>query len=205
VVYCPLEPEAQQLMTEYIATLAKDYSIKLLNPAHCLEEFFNEEAQLATDSRVIRSKKRPIRLLAEDVNVIDSALKNGNPGARIVQWAGHLNGYSREAEPLLPRDALINVWNYDASWPATGGVQALEFWSRRNFETSVMSWTNIRNVRSWAQVVRLMREKGYNCSGMINACWTSTPNPAAGMQESAEVSWRIPRKGERQYIEINSR
>ena len=49
---------------------------------------------------------------AEDVRFLDKAVKAGRANARILQWAGHVNEYSRAAGPNLPKDAHVNIWGY---------------------------------------------------------------------------------------------
>ena len=72
----------------------------------------------------------------------------------------------------------------------------MEYWSELGFETSVMPWDNLRNIRGWAQVVAEARRKGYPCLGMINVMWS---NRGGGFQETASVSWKIPKAGEREF------
>ncbi|MBI4026437.1 MAG: substrate-binding domain-containing protein [Verrucomicrobia bacterium] len=207
IPYCPLEPEARELMAEYMTNLARDYPFEYFNTACCLGEFRDAESHLETDSRVIKSGKRPIELLAEDVGWLDRAAKAGNPKARTLQWACELNEYCKIAGPRLPKDALINIWGYDPSWPSRHGREAIVFWSQLGFTTSAMTWNNIRNVRAWAQAVANAMRKGQPCIGIINACWgntpnSSTPNPTGGMQETACVAWKIPKKGEKNFVTV---
>lgn len=204
IPYCPLEPEVRRLMGEFMKNLAKDFPVPYINPSHCLEEFRPAESHLATDSRVIRSGKSPIELLVDDVCFLDRAAKAGRADVRILQWAGHVNGYSREAGPKLPRDALINIWGYDVNWPDAHGREAIAYWSKLGFSTCVMPWNNLRNVRGWAQVVAEAAGKGYPCIGMIDSCWKGVPNADGGVQETAEVSWRIPKAGERRFVPLRA-
>ena len=199
--YCQLEPEVRRHMGDFMKNLAGDFPIPYINTSHCLEEFRPSEAQLETDGRVIRSGKSPIDLLAEDVCFLDRAAKSGNPKTRILQWAGSVNDYCREAGPKLPKDALINVWGYEVNWPAAHGREALAYWSELGFETSVMPWDNLRNVRGWAQVVAEARRKGYPCVGMIDSCWAKRQG---GVKETAIVSWKIPREGERGFVALKT-
>ncbi len=202
VSYCQLEPKVRQTVDEYMTGFAREYQPNYTNTSNCLEEFGPNEAQMATDSRIIKSGKKPIELLAEDVVATDTAMKLGYPKARTLQWAGHLNDYSRAVAPKLPKDAMINVWGYDASWPMMSGRESVEFWSKLGFVTSVMPWNNLRNVRGWAQVVAEARRKGYKCLGIIDSCWSGVPNTNGGVIETAIVSWRVPRKGEKNYVEL---
>jgi hypothetical protein len=203
IPYVLPEPETQRLMSAALTKLAGGYPFRYIHTSVDIHEFFVADALLATDSRVIRSGKRPIELLAENALLLDKAAKAGHPGARIFQWTGSVGDDSRSAAPLLPKDAHINIWGYDAGWPAAYGREAVEYWSGLGFETSVMPWDNLRNVRGWAQVVAEARAKGYPCSGMIDACWTlGSTLRDGGMQETASVSWKIPRKGERGYVSL---
>ncbi len=60
------------------------------------------------------------------------------------------------------------------------------------FETSVMPWDNLRNVRGWAQVVAEARSKGYPCLGMIDVSWIQSGKRrgAAVGEPSAMVTLR---------------
>jgi hypothetical protein len=188
-------------MGDFMKNLARDFPLPYINPSHCLEEFRPTEGLLETDSRVLHAGKSPLELLAEDVCFLDQAAKAGRPDVRLLQWAGHVNDYARGAGPKLPRDALINVWGYDPLWPVIAGRAALEYWSRLGFTTSVMPWYDLTNVRAWAQVVAEARRKGYPCLGMIDSCWTAETRPG-GMEETAIVSWKIPPKGDRRFVEL---
>ena len=202
IPYCPLEPETRRLMGDFMRDLVTDFPISLINTAHCLEEFRPAASHLETDSRVIASGKSPIELLAENVRFLDKAAKAGRTDARMLQWAGHVNEYARAAGPLLPRDAHVNIWGYDAAWPVIAGREAVAYWSELGLETSVMPWYNITNVRAWAQVVAEARANGYPCLGMIDSCWASGPDPSGGVEETAIVSWKIPRQGDRRFVAL---
>ena len=76
------------------------------------------------------------------------------------------------------------------------------YWTKLGFETSVMSWENLRNVRGWARVVAEARRKGYPCIGMIGSNWAKRDG---GFQETAIVSWRIPREGEPGFVSLPER
>jgi len=204
IPYCQLEPEVRRRMGDLMKNLAKDFPISYINTAHDLAEFRPLAAQLATDSRCIRSGKSPIELLADDVCFLDEAAKAGRADVRTLQWAGEVNEYSRVAGPKLPKDALINVWGYEPLWAITEGRAALTFWSKLGFTTSVMPWYDLTNVRVWAQVVAEAGRKGYPCIGMIGSCWKSCSDPTGGMEETAIVSWRIPQKGDRRFFQLPS-
>lgn len=202
VAYVPLEPEARRLMDEFLSNVVREYPIPYTLFANCLHEFRPTELQLATDSRVIRSGKKPIQLFAEDITAQSVAVKRGNPAAKAMFWAGNMNDhYVRAAEPFISRDAHVQIWGYDANWPSAYGREAIRYWSTLGFESSVMSWDNLRNVRGWAQVVAEARAKGYPCLGMINACWA---NRTGGFQETAVVCWKVPREGEKGFVSLDS-
>ena len=201
IAYVPLEPQTRRSMDEFLTGLVKEYPIPYTLYGNCLHEFGPNDAQLATDSRVINSGKTPIQLFAEDISFQAAAVKKGNPGAKAMFWSGNINTpYVRAAEPLISRDAHVQVWGYNANWPAVYGWEAVEYWSKLGFESSVMSWDNLRNVRGWAQVVARARAKGYPCLGMINACWGKR---TGGFQETAIVSWKIPGEGEKGFVSLS--
>jgi hypothetical protein len=199
IAYVPLEPQVQDLMGAFLANLTKEFPFPYINTSSCLHEFRPTAEQLASDSRVIKSGRQPIELLVEDTVLQDAAIKRGNPQARLLQWAGNVGDYVKAAGPHLPQDALINIWGYDANWPATYGREAVEYWTKLGHETSVMPWDNLRNVRGWAQVVAEARSKGDPCLGMIGSIWAGR---AGGFRETAIVSWRTPRPGEDNYVAL---
>jgi len=201
IAYVSLEPETRRLMDEFLSGLVREYPISYTVYGNDLHEFGPTGSQLATDSRVINSGKTPIQLFAEDITFLSAAVKKGNPEAKAMFWTGSMNNhYVRAAEPFISRDAHAQIWGYDANWPAAFGWEAMEYWSRLGFETSVMSWDNLHNVRGWAQVVAEARAKGYPCLGMVNACWH---NRAGGFQEAASVSWKIPKEGEKRFVALS--
>ncbi len=199
IAYVPLEPEARELMDAFLAGLVGEFPITRVNTSCCLHEFRPTENQLARDSRVIASGKEPVELLVDEVRCQDAALKRGNPEARVLQWAGNVGDYVKAAGPHLPEGTLINIWGYDANWPATYGAEAVEYWTGLGFETSVMAWDNLRNVRGWAQVVSEARRRGYPCLGMIGSAWAQR---TGGFEETAIVSWRVPREGEERFVAV---
>lgn len=204
IPYCPLEPQALEIMGDFVMNLAREFPISYMHISSCLEEFGPAEGCLATDSRCIKSGKSPIELLADHICFLDKAAKSGNPGVRICLWAGHVNEYTRVVGPRLPRDAMVNIWGYDPSWPVVAGRASVAYWSKLGITTSVMPWYDLRNVDAWAQVVAEARGKGYPCLGMIDSCWQGTrvPDTYGGVEETAIVSWRIPRKGDMRYVEL---
>ncbi|MBI3921434.1 MAG: hypothetical protein HY318_08470 [Armatimonadetes bacterium] len=206
IPYCPVEPQAREIMGDFAKNLAKDFPFSYMHLSSCLEEFGPAEGMLATDSRCIKSGKTPIELLADSACFLDKAAKSGNPAVRISLWAGHVNEYSKVVGPKLPKDAMVNIWGYDASWPVTAGRASIAYWSKLGITTSVMPWYDVRNVDAWAQVVAEARGKGYPCLGIIDSCWQGTrvPDTYGGVEETAIVSWKIPRKGDRRYIELPS-
>lgn len=197
--YCPVEPEVQELMEGFVTNLAREFQFPIINLADDHAEFFIAGAQLDTDSRVKKTGKTPIQLQTEDVLRLDRAAKEGFGESRVLQWAGEVNEHSRGAATVLPKDVLINIWGYDASWPAVFGREAVEFWSEHGFETTVMPWDNIRNIRGWAQVVAEARGKGFKCMGMIGSCWDLRPG---GFTETADVAWRVPKGGDKKFVEL---
>lgn len=199
IAYVPLEPGARELMDAFLTGLVAEFPITCVNTSCCLHEFRPTEKQLARDSRVIASGKQPIELLVDEVRCHDAALKLGNPEARVLQWAGNVGDYVRAAGPHLPEGTLINIWGYDANWPATYGAEAVEYWTGLGFETSAMAWDNLRNVRGWAQVVAEARRRGYPCLGMIGSAWAQR---SGGFAETAIVSWRVPREGEARFVAV---
>lgn len=199
IAYVPLEPEVRELMDAFLTGLVGEFPITCVNTSCCLHEFRPTERQLARDSRVIASGKQPIELLVDEVRSQDAALKRGNPEARVLQWAGNVGDYVRAAGPHLPEGTLINIWGYDANWPATYGTEAIKYWTGLGFETSVMPWDNLRNVRGWAQVVAEARRRGYPCLGMIGSAWAQR---SGGFAETAIVSWRVPREGEARFVAV---
>ncbi len=200
ISYVPVEPQTRKLMDDFLTGFAKEFPFPYICPANCLHEFGPNDAQLRTDSRVLNSGRYPVELFAEDTRFQSAAVKRGNPKAKVMFWAGTMtNPYVRQAEPFLPRDGHVTVWGYDANWPAVYGREAIEYWSKLGIESSVMSWDNLRNARGWAQVVAEARRKGYPCLGIIATCWA---NRTGGLRESAAVSWRVPQKGEKNYVSV---
>ena len=200
IAYVPLEPETRELMDEFLRELARDFPFPYFCYANCLHEFGPNDAQLATDSRVINSGKQPIELFARDTSSQAAAIKQGNPRAKTMVWSGSMdNPYVRAAEPFLSRDVHVGIWGYSDNWPAVCGWEAMEYWSELGFETSVWAWDNLRNVRGWAQVVAEARRRGYPCLGMIDTCWGGR---TGGLREAAAVSWKIPKAGEKGYVPL---
>jgi hypothetical protein len=199
LAYVPLEPEAKKLTADFLTELAAENDFNFINSPADLHEFFIQDRQLETDSRVIKSGKKPIELLIEDAHSQDAAIKRGNPKTRLFQWTGDVGDYAKAAAPHLPKDALINIWGYDANWPAAYGREAIEYWSKLGYETSVMPWDNLRNIDGWAQVVKEARNKGLNCKGIIGSGWEGRPT---GLKETAKVAWKIPRAGEKSFVAL---
>jgi hypothetical protein len=199
IAYVPLEPETQKLTADYLRQLVAENDFKYIASSADLQEFFIEDNQLKTDSRVIKSGKTPIELMVEDTHSIDAAIKQGNSKTRLFQWAGDVGEYAKAAGPYLPKDSLINIWGYDANWPAAYGRDAIKYWSKLGFETSVMPWDNLRNIDGWAQVVAEARAKGYNCQGIVGSGWEGR---RSGLKETAIVAWKIPKNGDKNFVSL---
>ena len=66
IPYVLLEPETQRLMSAFMFDLARSDSFPYIHISADIHEFFVTDAMLATDSRVIKSGKKPIQLFAEN-------------------------------------------------------------------------------------------------------------------------------------------
>lgn len=200
--YVSVEPEARKMMGDFVESFAARFPSEYINVVNCLEEFGPVEAQLQTDSRVINSRRKPIDLVADEMIYLEKRAKAGDPNLKLIMWAGHVNAYSQSAGPRIPKSTMINIWGYDANWAEAYGREAIKYWSELGHETTVMPWNNLRNVRGWAQVAAEARKLGYPCLGIIDSCWPDQANPDAGMQESANVSWKLPVPGDSNYVEL---
>jgi hypothetical protein len=204
IPYCPVEPGAQKIMGDYLKKLARAIPSQYILVVNDLEEFGPVDAQLATDSRVIKSGKTPIQLLANEMVFLNKEAKEGDPHVKLMMWTGQVNEYTKIAGPQIPKDVMMNIWGYDANWPVAYGRQAVKYWSKLGHETTVMPWNNLHNVRGWAQVVAEARALGYPCLGIIGSCWPDQPHGDAGMEETARVSWKIPQLGESGYVPLTN-
>ena len=99
----------------------------------------------------------------------------------------------------MPKDIHVHLWSFSPTWVMKHGIEAVQFWSQQGFETSGHTWNNRQSVWYWAQLVAKARSKGYNCKGMFGFAWNKR---SEGIKDAAIVSWRIPRKGEKRYVEI---
>jgi len=192
IPYSSVEPETRKIMGEYIQTAAKEFPGDYLNVTDCLMEFAPTDAQMETDSRNQKSGKTPLELMLDDLIFLNEEAKKANPKVRLMTWAGDLNDYTKKIGPKYPRDVMVSIWGYDVNWAETHGWESVEYWSELGQTTTVMAWYNLRNVRGIAHLVRKAREKGYPCLGMFGSAFAEAPNPTAGMEETARVSWNTP-------------
>ncbi len=204
IPYCFEEPQVKQLMTDYVKTLVSEFKLEYINVAHDLEEFGPAFHMIATDSRTIKAGKTPVGELVGSVNLCASAAKQGSEKVESVLWAGNVNPFSKEAAPGISKDLIVNVWGYDAMFPNGPGKEAIEFWTKYDHQTMGLAWYNLRNVRGWAQIIDKARKKGYPCIGLVGSAWADLPYEisSGGLMETARVSWRVPRKGEKGWVEV---
>ncbi len=204
IPYCFEEPQVKELMAAFCRNIVAEFKLEYINVAHDLEEFPPAAAMIATDSRTINAGKNPIDHLVESLNFVNAASKQGNAKTHIVMWAGTVNDFSKQAVDRLSKDMIVNVWGYDASFPIGPGKESIEFWMKHGFQTMGLAWHNLRNVRSWAQIISKARKKGYPCLGLVGSAWPdlSYDISSGGLMETARVSWRVPRKGDKGYVQV---
>ena len=206
IPHCPIEPQAREIMGNFMEKFSKDYPFSYINIENCLEEFGPRLNLMSTDSRIIKSGMRPVDMLAEYTGFLDKAAKRGNPKVRLSQWARSVNETVKVVGPKLPKDTMIMVWGYTPQFPFGEGTETISFFAKLGLTTSVMSMSNIANIRGWAQVVAEARKKGCPCLGMF--IWDARHMQQykhldwhTCVKETASVSWKVPKKGDRRYVE----
>lgn len=200
IPYIPFEPQARKLMDGYLETLSKHLPVRFVNTAMCIYEFAPTANQLATDSRIKAAKMTAGQIYVSEVLAQTKALKKHDPSKRLWIWTGTNTALAKEVAPKLDRSTVVNIWGYDAGWVDTYGQDAMDMWSKLGYTTVVMPWTSLRNVYTYAQLIKYGKDKSYPAIGMIGSTWGRR---FAGFPETAETSWRIPRPGEKRYVKMN--
>ena len=100
--------------------------------------------------------------------------------------------------PAMPKDVIAYTWGYNAVTPHQTGWPTVKWWSEAGITTVLGPWYDERNIRGWAQVFAKARRRGWPCKGMIDTHWHNRSN----YKETAICAWRVPRKGERRYLEL---
>ena len=90
IPYCPLEPQANKLMGDFVSGVFRENPIKYAMLSHCLLEAEPPLSHLETDSRVIKSGKSPISLYVKDAVALHQKIKSINPEGKNIIWAGTL-------------------------------------------------------------------------------------------------------------------
>ena len=134
-----------------------------------------------------------------------------NPNCRLVSWADNFPGGSTRCLfpgllPLLPKDMVLVNWAYHGS-VGTMGLEAAQRYARHSLELVGCPWYDPTNIRQWAQVLHQARLRGWGGLGLRNY---GPPPGTANMPmsypetETAICGWRVPREGERRWVEVSS-
>ncbi len=206
--YCPVEPQVRELNDAFFEDFTRRYELNYVHPCLCLMEFHGGEKELAADRRVARhiaeTGESPLKLSVKDMFRNLDAMQKSNPDAKVLFFTGTVNDYAREAAPLLQtraKDLVAIIWGYDAEWPNAYGVEAAKFWSSYGIPFVTMPWSNKRNIIGHAQLAKEAIAAGLPCLGTIGSNWPEGPGDLVA---SASTAWRVPRRGEKKYIEIKN-
>ncbi len=200
--YCLSQPEAVAYVGEAVKRAAADGNVKYLHIRG------DEVTHVNSDSRCKRRGLTASQLLLEHVNFLRDKAHEGNPNVQVCMWHDSLCPYAggyqwgfTEQGPAPPRDILQLVWYYGPGIPSDAGWACVKYYQKYGVATIVVPWYNLPAIREWAQVVGQARARGWNCLGMMDTPW-GHPGPYPNFRETAIVSWKIPRKGARQWVEF---
>ncbi len=206
--YCPLEPQVREVNDAFFPDFVRKYELNYIHPMLCLMEFHGGEKHMLEDSRIARhtaeTGESPLKLAITDMLYNLEVIQKGNPDAKVLFFTGTVNEYALEAAPLLQthaKDLVAVIWGYDAEWPNAYGVEAMKFWSSYGIASVTMPWSNKRNINGHAQLARAAAAAGLPCLGTVGSNWPEAPGD---LVETASTAWRVPRPGEKKYIEIKN-
>ncbi len=182
IYYSFSEPKAYGVIFKGLGETIKTFNPKYIFIPHDeIRGFINRDS---------RSRKRGMtnaELLAEDINKIDDYIKSINPSIRLIMWDDMINpwdnggdenyqvywggqpGKTSLALDDLPRDVIMDVWQYDAEdTKENKRANSPDYFEEKGFDYIVTPGTNEDNIKAWAQ---LIHDK--NCLGIIRTDWSS--------------------------------
>ena len=200
--YCPSVPEAAAWVGERVKEAAGKWKTKYVHIRG------DELTHVNSDSRCRRRGLRPDEILLEHVDFVKQKALEGHPETQVVMWHDAFSPYSggyrwgfTEAGPTPPADIWQMVWYYGPGQPTGIGWATVQHNQRQGLTSIVLPWFDLENIREWAQVVSEARRRGWRCLGIMDTPW-GRPNAYPNFRETAIVSWKVPVKGEKGWLEF---
>ena len=202
VQYCPSDPVAVSYVGDTLRALAAKWQLPYLFIRA------DELSRVNSDSRCRHRGLSPTAILLEHLTFIRDSIHASTPGTRVAMWEDAFSPYHggyqwgfTETGPAPPTDILQFVWFYDPITPLYQGWASLAHFQKFGLSTVGCPWFKLQAIREWAQVVGEARRRGWNCLGMMDTPWSGPP-PFRNFRETAIVSWKIPARGDRRWVEF---
>jgi hypothetical protein len=200
VQYCPSDPKAVDYVGDGVHKIVSRWRPKYLMIRA------DEISRVNSNRRCRRRDKAPSQILLEHHSFVRDRIQEGSPETQVVMWEDSFSPYHggrrwgfTEDGPAPPKDIWQFVWFYDPNDAATRGWESLKHFEKQGLTTVVCPCFKLQNIREWAQVVGEARARGWSCRGMVDMTW-SQPPPYANVRETAIVSWRAPKPGDRRWL-----
>ena len=197
---CMNEPEATRILAEAVGKMfAKFPNLKCFNLNLDEIAYFNRCGLCRADPRSPEDK------LGDWIKALNDAAHAARPDARLCTWDDMLSPYDRayqmgfaDFRTVMPKDVIALTWGYTPVVPQKSGWPTVAWWSEAGVSTILLPWYDQRNIWGWAQVFAEARRRDWPCLGMVDTFWHNKAN----YEETAICAWRIPRPGERRYIQL---
>ena len=200
--YCLSNPDAVAAVGESVKKNAAMFNRKYLHIRGDELSFVN------SDSRCKKRGMKACDLLNEHIKFLLSKAREGNPDVQVCMWNDSISPYTTgfkwgytEDGPVPSKDIWQMVWHYAPGMPLDKGWADVKLCQKLGQSTIVFPWYNLRCIREWAQVVGEARRRGWNAMGIIDTPW-GHPGPYVNFKETACVSWKVPAKGEKGWVEF---
>jgi len=156
----------------------------------------------------------PSELIARFYRLLDEAVKEVNPECRIIthaddflSWQHTARSGMTEAAAMLPKDTILSAWHYGAGDSVAYAYKTAKLSEEQGLAFFLVPMYDYWNIHVFAAAAKWSREKGIDCLGLSDWAYHLGPYaklkaPAPFIEEALVCAWRVPRKGERGYVDF---
>lgn len=158
----------------------------------------------------------PSQLMARYYRMLDEAIKKANPDCRIIThsddflpWQHTARSGMADAAGLLPKDAILSNWHYGASDSVAYAYKTARLWTELGHEFFFVPMYDYWNIHVFAAAALWARTNDMPCIGLSDWAYHLGPykslkTPAPFIEEVAACAWRVPRRGEKGYVDFEA-
>ena len=210
-VLCLAEPAPQETIAQMVKEMVAEGDLPFVG-LHVSEE----PRIIGKGPRCKATGLSASELLARYYEKLDRAIKDANPACRMVchaddfmPWQHSSRSGLADVAKMLPKDAILSCWFYSPSASASYACKTAKLWDGLGHEFFLVGMNDYLNIHIFAAAAKWARSKGMPCLGTSSWGYHLGVNkgrerPAPFLEETLCCAWRVPRKGERGYVDFDA-